>query len=179
MDESEEFEKSFKSGRLQLTFWESVKHFGIVIFFAGVIIFFPLFHLIIHKPIHPNEIVFMSGAASIGLFFYWLQYKRLGFTKIETSLSREDLDALIFQVANQLEWIFHKQSERALLARTYPSPLSGSWGEQITILFNEEALLVNSICDLSKQGSVVSVGRNTTHVKTLVDAIKQAEANIG
>ena len=62
------------------------------------------------------------------------------------------------------------------MAKTHPSFSSGSWGEQITILFDNRTILVNSICDLDKKNSVVSMGRNKQNENTLINEIKKADS---
>ena len=65
-------------------------------------------------------------------------------------------------------------AENAIMAKTRPGFLSGSWGEQITILFDGNTILVNSICDLDMRGSVVPMGRNKKNMNRLIEEIKKA-----
>lgn len=58
--------------------------------------------------------------------------------------------------------------------KSNPRLWSGSWGEQITILFYKNRVLVNSICDLEKQNSVASYGRNKENMAKLIEEIKKA-----
>ncbi len=64
--------------------------------------------------------------------------------------------------------------EKIIIAKTHPSIFSGSWGEQITILFDDDRILINSICDPDKKSSVVSMGRNKKNVSKLLEEINQA-----
>ena len=107
----------------------------------------------------------------IGLLFYKLQKKRLKFKTVETALTRDELDKIIERVAAELQWRIYTNNKRIVEARTNPSFFSGSWGEQITILFDNKRVLANSICDLIKQDSFVSMGRNKKNTQRLIDEI--------
>ena len=89
-------------------------------------------------------------------------------------MTREELDKIINQVATELKWTIFSTNKRIVEAKTFPSFFSGSWGEQITILFDNKRVLVNSICDIDKQSSVVSMGRNKKNINRLIKEIENA-----
>jgi hypothetical protein len=89
-------------------------------------------------------------------------------------LTREELDSVVEKVANELKWIPYVMDKKVIIAKTHPSFFSGSWGEQITILFDKNRVLVNSICDPDKRSSVVSMGRNKQNMSRLIEEIKKA-----
>lgn len=119
-------------------------------------------------------LLFMLVPFIIGLLFYKLQKNRLKFKTVETALTRDELDKIIERVAAELQWRIYTNNKRIVEARTNPSFFSGSWGEQITILFDGKRVLANSICDLKKQDSVVSMRRNKKNTQRLIDEIEKA-----
>ncbi|WP_136668314.1 hypothetical protein [Flavobacterium sp. H122] len=86
-------------------------------------------------------------------------------------MTREELDPIIEKVAKELEWTSYVVNKKMIIAKTHPNFFSGSWGEQITILFDKNQVLVNSICDPDKRSSVVSMGRNTKNMNRLIEEI--------
>jgi hypothetical protein len=121
-----------------------------------------------------HKILFMVIPIILGLLFYRLQRNRLKFKSISTQLTREELDSVVEKVANELKWIPYVMDKKVIIAKTHPSFFSGSWGEQITILFDKNRVLVNSICDPDKRSSVVSMGRNKQNMSRLIEEIKKA-----
>jgi hypothetical protein len=80
-------------------------------------------------------------------------------------------------VAEKLKWEFISTTNDAYIAKTNPGFFSGSWGEQISVLFYQDSVFVNSICDPNKRSSVVSWGRNSENENTLIDKISEAGNN--
>ncbi|MDB5030399.1 hypothetical protein [Mucilaginibacter sp.] len=176
----EQYNKSINTQELQLTVSKKLSHFSIVLFCLFVCIILPVIHAIKYfqgdqSPFMSGEILIIIIPAIIGLLFYWLQKSRLKFKIITTSLTRANLIDIINLVGKQLEWSISHPSHNEVLARTNPSFFSGSWGEQVTVLFYGDEVLINSVCDLNKQTSVVSFGRNRKNVETLINAIKKAD----
>ena len=175
---------SIETGELKLSFWKTIKHYGIVFFLFSIPIMLMLFSLLFSylkdyiegTPKHIREVEYWIIIIPIilGILFYRLQKKRLEFKTIETQLTRKQLEKIINRVANELEWIPYMATENAILAKTRPAFLSGSWGEHITILFDGNKILVNSICDLDMRVSVVSMGRNKKNMNRLIEEIKKA-----
>lgn len=175
----EQIKYSIQTGELKLSNWDKFSHYFIVVF----IFLIPTYNLILHikdyfqgtsRPMKEGEIWFIIVASILGILFYRLQKKRLAFKSIETNLKRDELDNIIINVANKLEWQLYINNNNVIIAKTFPSLLSGSWGEQITIIFDKNRLLINSICDPDKKSSVVSMGRNKKNINTLVEEINKA-----
>ncbi|MDJ1497635.1 hypothetical protein QNI19_32145 [Cytophagaceae bacterium DM2B3-1] len=74
----------------------------------------------------------------------------------------------------ELGWVPYLMDEEVIIAKTYPRLLSGSWGERITILFDNNKVLVNSICDPDKHSSVVLFGGNEKNETRLIEEIEKA-----
>jgi hypothetical protein len=84
------------------------------------------------------------------------------------------LTKIIELTGEELKWRPHYIDDQAVVAKTSPEFWSGSWGEQITILFDNGEILVNSICDPDSRSSVFSNGRNTENINLLVERVKAA-----
>jgi len=177
---NELIEKMKMTGRLELTFWESLTHYMIVFAFV-----FPLAVISINSLSYnadssisvrtPLEMsLFGVPFALLGILSYFVQYKRLQFKIVETNLSREKLNELLDRTSDELEWIPVIKTKDIFIAKTIPKWWTGSWGEQITILIDKERLMINSICDPEQRTSVTSMGRNKKNVNRLIENIKKA-----
>lgn len=170
---------ALKTGRLKLSPLDTFAHYAIVMcFFACPVLFVGLYLRDViqgtSKLLSSGVLVFGWVSALLGILFYWMQRRRLKFTPVHTTLPREQLDDAIETVANALEWIPYDIQPSFIIAKTHPSFVSGSFGEQITVVFDQDRILINSICDPDKRSSIVSMGRNRRNVERLVEEVKQA-----
>ncbi|MNE69185.1 hypothetical protein D3C80_1648940 [compost metagenome] len=115
---------------------------------------------------------FLIISILLGLLFYKLQLDKLNFKELHTTLSRQQLAVIIEKIGIELKWHPIEMSDDIFIAKTYPSFFSGSWGEQITIMFDTNRVLVNSICDPDKRSSITSMGRNKKNVNRLIQEIE-------
>lgn len=179
-----QYDKAIATGELPLSgFWEKFSHFGLAFFcliFPAVLVFFHLFQYFQGDPA-PYQIWqawFMGLPLALGYLVFFIQKRRLKFKVVQTTLSREQVKTIIKQLAAQLEWTGHFTSAKVYQATTSPGFFSGSWGEQITILLPDNRVWVNSICDLKKRSSVVSMGRNRKNEQTIIDQVNAAQEGI-
>ncbi len=164
---------------LQLSLWQKIDHFWVVIFVLIIPISTIVFEVkdILNKtekPKRDGEIYLFIIPILLSILFYLLQKKRLKFKIVETKLNIEEIFKVVDKTATELDWIINKRNNKYLTAYTNPKFISGSWGEQITIIVAENKILVNSICDLNKKTSLVSMGRNKQNEQTLINNIKRA-----
>ena len=108
------------------------------------------------------------------LTYLW-QRNILRFYSVHTALNRKQLKEVILNVSQELKWITMSSSKDVYTAKTFPGFFSGSWGEHITVLFHENIVFINSICDPDKTSSIVSFGRNRNNVQTLIKRIEEAD----
>ena len=176
---SEQIKYGLENQELKLSNWDKFSHYGIV----GFCFIFPLTLTFLHlkdyfentaKPVKTGEIWFFTIPTLMGILFYYLQKNGLKFKEVRTDLKKSELNKIIEKVANELEWNLSFSNSKAIVAKTYPGFLSGSWGEQITILFDNGKVLVNSICDPAKRSSITSMGRNKQNENKLIEEIKKA-----
>jgi hypothetical protein len=173
----EQIKYSLTNRELKLSNRNKFTHYGIVGFCFLIPLVFAFLYLDAYFGNTPNRINsewiwFLVVPTLIGILFYYLQKKRLKFKEVKTSLSRKELNEIIERIANELEWTLFFKNSKVIVAKTHPSFFSGSWGEQITILFDNRKVLVNSICDPDKQTSVVSMGRNKQNENKLIKEIE-------
>jgi hypothetical protein len=171
--------KSLETGELHLTFWQKEGHFGIVFYLLIIPAFFLFFFIndtnstnFDERKVEIPMIAFIS--CGISLLTYRHQRKMLKFIPIDTKLNREELKKIIEEVGEQLEWKPHFMDDQVFIAKTFPGFWSGSRGEQITIIFDNGRILINSICDPDNRGSLFSNGRNRKNINSLVELVKAA-----
>ena len=174
----EQIRRSIEQNRLQLNGWLKFDHYCVVwsiLFIPAIFLYFHLKDYWQGKPAPFNK--FEMGFIAVTLFlagvFYYIQHKRLRFKSVKTRLRREQLDSVIEKVAEELKWIPERIDDKVIIAKTHPGFFSGSWGEHITILFDGNRVLVNSICDPEKRCSVLAMGRNKRNERRLLEAIEK------
>ena len=171
--------KCIKKNELQLNFWDKIGHFWVVIFVLIIPVTTVVFKIkdILNKTEKPSkdgEIYLFIIPILLSIIFYLLQKKRLQFKIVETELNIKEVYKVVDETAIELEWAINKRKNSYIIASTNPKFTSGSWGEQITVIYTENKILVNSICDLNKKTSLVSMGRNKKNEQTLINNIKRA-----
>lgn len=166
-----------ESGELKLTGWGNFTHYNIL---YGLLIvplmsfyFFIKDYFFNDPPLKQISIWINIALILLSVFFYLLQRKRLRFQILETSLNPEETIIIFDEAIKTLGWTIKRKSNKEILAKTHPHWLPGSWGEQVTILFSDKKIYINSICDLDKKASVVSFGNNKKNVISLIDEIKK------
>lgn len=175
----EQVRKSIETGELQLSAWEKFTHYGILYFLFSIPGFVLLFHFIDlfnEKPFRhiEGEVLLLLIPSTLGAFAYYIQKRRLRFRSVTTSLTREELDQIIENIARELEWLPFVVRKDLVIAKTRPSFFSGSWGEQITIIFHGNTVLINSICDPDQRSSISSMGRNRKNMNRFIEAIERS-----
>jgi len=169
--------KCIEENELQLSFWNKFSHYSIVIFVLIIPICAIVYKIIdainkTERPSKDGEIYVFVIPIILSILFYLLQKKRLSFKIVETKLSMDEIYKIVDETAKELGWIINQKTNKYLTANTKPKFNSGSWGEQITIIFIENKILVNSICALNKKNSLVSMGRNKKNEQTFINNIK-------
>jgi len=172
----EQYDKSIETGELQLTLTNKFNHYSIVAWLCFPSIFLLLLHLykkIIGDPAYfaDGEIEIIVCTSVLALLFYWLQKSRLKFKKLSINFPAKELMSYLQELCKEWDWTIAYHDNHTVIAKTNVSFFSGSWGEQVTVLFTQNLVLVNSICDLDKKSSLVSMGHNRENVKAVTDLI--------
>ncbi len=180
----EQITQSLEAKELKLVGWRKYTHYSIVGFFFLIAAFVLILDLkdILSSTARGLEqmwvfqLVFLIVPLGLGLLYYKIQRNKLKFRIVKTNLTREELEKIIQQVSSELKWLVIAIDNKVIEAKTSPGFLSGSWGELITILFDKQTVLVNSICDPDKRASVVSFGRNKRNTDRLIEEIEKASS---
>lgn len=167
--------------RLKLSFWQTVSHYFIVVFFLLI----PIFTLISVFEIYVTKTY--DGVRSTGellrfslpwilpaIAFLFIQRYRLRFKKILIDYTDEEFKEAVQRTSKELEWTIDKNNKTYLRANR-PWNWTGSWGEMITIIRLKDGLLTNSICDPDKWTSVVSYGWNRKNIRTFLKNLNEVK----
>ncbi len=172
-----------KTGKLKMKFTHLLTHYMIALFLLLPLSFSLFSHiqkyvLLNYEGVRsPEEMLGVTlPFGFIAVIFYFIQKNRLKFKTVETNLSKEKFKEIIEQTAEELEWRPLIIDDKIIIAKTFPRWWTGSWGEQITIIFDKSQIMINSICDPDKTSSVVSMGRNRRNVNKLIENIKNASS---
>jgi len=180
--QEEIYYQSLQTNQLQLSLKGRLSHYSIVLFLLFVSALMPITHLVKYiqgegSSFENGEIWIVIVPLTLCILFYWLQKSRLKFNIVNAKLTHTELINLIETVSKKLEWHKVSATYKAFIAKTQPSFFSGSWGEQVTILFDKDRVLINSICDLDSRPSLVSFGRNRENVTTVKANLHSASHN--
>ncbi len=174
--ENDLIKKSIETGELQLEYWDKINHFSIVLYSFAFAIFVPLMVLFyqIYDPVSNKNygvLWFSPICIIVGIVFYFIQNNRLKLTSIKTNINKEEFSEIIEKISKKYGWQLSINTLKVIIAKT---PFSGkSWGEQVTIIFDGDNLLVNSICDPDKKTSVISYGRNAQNIRLIAKRINR------
>jgi hypothetical protein len=147
------------------TFW----HYAIILFLlvAPVMATINVFrYYVTHTYISTKSIDFTFGYPWIllALIFYFIQRHRLKFKTINISVDNNTFRHAVEQTAKELEWDIMQMTNEIIVAKSDFS--WRSWGEQITILYDNNKILFNSICNPDNRPSIASFGMNRVNRKT-------------
>ena len=175
-----QIKQSIETGTLRLSFWQRFTHYSIVIYCAMLPVLFAFLNF--HDYINDFErhyvhvkIWFYLVSAALSIFFYFLQRKRLQLTLVETTLNHAEILAVAGSIVKAQHWKLQRKNNTFFMFKTSPPLISGSWGEQITIIFSDNKMLINSICDPDKISSVVSYGNNKRNVGKILEEMRRLE----
>jgi len=129
-----------------------------------------------HREFDKSLILWTLGGVVQCWLFFNLQNSRLKLKKIPKNLDNDKLKDIIQRTVHTQEWETYLNKENYFVAKTHPTPLSGSWGEQITIIWDNHNIYINSICDPDKRSSIVSMGRNKKHIKSFITQLNKASS---
>jgi arsenate reductase-like glutaredoxin family protein len=174
-----EYNKSIETGELQLSFWRKVSHFRIAIFLLYAAMLLPVIHLF--EYVKGNSAIFALGEIYIiiitlllALLLFGFQKSKLKFKTIKTTLKKEEIIDLLMQLSKEWEWhpCFHKES--IFTAKTN-STFSKSIGEQVTVLINNDNILINTINDPDRRLAFGAWERNMKNKEAIITMLERAD----
>jgi hypothetical protein len=170
--------------RLKLSRWQTFTHFFVVIFILLIPAFtlFSLFEIYITDSYDgvrtANELISTTWPWIIpAIVFYFIQKRRLRFREVKVRYSDQEFQEAVERTANQYEWRIERNNKRFFQAFR-PSNWTGSWGEMITIIRENDRLLLNSVCDPDSWSSVASYGWNKRNVNTFLKNLGDVKRDI-
>jgi hypothetical protein len=104
----------------------------------------------------------------VGLLFIFRQYCRLIFKEIQITCTDKDLQHALGKASMELKWRVEKN--RNGVFRAYRIGENGPWwwGEMITIISDENTILINSISDPNQSPTPSSFGWDKKNVQTFI-----------
>ena len=172
------------TGRLNLSVGNALTHYGLSVFAFILPFTFVCCTIYDYFLRTPPFYTFSFVVGMIGIpvllciLFACMQYRKLFFEKVETKLSIDELYEVIQKVGAQHEWSCEYAGDDCFVGHTSPGFFSGSWDEQIFVVFDKGQVWINSICDLNQRASITSFGRTKKNIRLLKKAIAEAEGRV-
>jgi len=161
---------------LELSTYEWFTHYLPVLF--PLFISFVSLAIPIFQPGGRDMTAFVLIPIPIAYLLYRIQTKALRFTKATTPQPADKNFSLLRSLALEQEWKpINELPGVKIVLRTkgFPATLS-SWGEQVTVLFQDQNIYVNSICDPSKHSSMFAGGRNQENIQRILAVLNATQA---
>lgn len=106
------------------------------------------------------EIALFSTPWLIGaVLLYWHLIRILELSKVTTRLKVLEIRELLLGLARREGWTIQNNRKTFMVLKTHPG-FTWNWGERITVLFHNDEVWVNSICDPDSDPAFYSSGRN-------------------
>lgn len=117
----------------------------------------------------------------IAVFLAFMQYMRLRFKEVYLTFTEEQFQEAIERTKKDLKWRVKKNNKTFFRAHR-----AGNWsasrGEMITIIKDNDSLLVNSICDPDSRMHISAYGQNRKNIqvflKNLTDILNNKPAEV-
>ena len=167
----EDIEKMKQTKTLILSRWEVFWHYSILTFLllppiVSTVDVFKYYVTHTYNSIRPIDDCYTNYIWLIpAIAFYFIQKKRLKFKVINATVNSTGFKKITQAAATKRHWKFIHQTDDYVEAFTGQTG-GGSWGERITIIRDNDRILINSICDPDNRPSVTSFGKNRSNVVT-------------
>lgn len=112
---------------------------------------------------------------SLALLLFRVQRNRLDFEEVPTRLSVEEIGNLFIELAEQHEWSIDHLGYDCIVAHTNPSMWSFTSGEHIFVVYDSGRVWLNSVNNLDRRSSIVSLGYTRRNLRWIVEAIRARE----
>lgn len=173
-----QIEDSISTRRLKLSLWSWIDHFGLPLFFliGTLLTMFLILGKIIDFQIGKLEISWTVLFATLSVLliltvtFSLFQYKRLQLEIIKFEDPYIKLFFPLTELCKRNKWILKEHNQEHLIINT-PANLI-SWGEQITVLFSNDKILVNCIASAGMRSTMFTFGRRKAHIDIIKEYLK-------
>lgn len=115
----------------------------------------------------------------LALLLFRVQRNRLDFEEVPTRLSVEEIGNLFIELAELHEWSIDHLGYDCIVAHTNPSMWSFTWGEHIFVVYDSGRVWLNSVNNLDRRSSIVSLGHTRRNLRWIVEAIRAREGAHG
>ena len=113
------------------------------------------------------EIALFSTPWLIGaVLLYKHPIRILELSKVTTPLKVSEIRELLVDLAHREGWTIQNNRKTFMVLKTHPG-FTWNWGERITVLFHNDEVWVNSICDPDSDLAFYSSGRNKQNRKLI------------
>ncbi|RYE28305.1 MAG: hypothetical protein EOP48_33635 [Sphingobacteriales bacterium] len=172
-----------KSKRLKLTTSQTVTHYGIVFLLLFIVSLtgWSLIEIYVtntYTGVRPADELIKTSLPFLVLavFFAIIQYRRLMFKEVNLTFTDAQFQEAVERTTKHLGWRI-ECNHRTFFRAYRPWNWSGSWGEMVTIIKDEECLLVNSICNPDNMSSITSFGWNRKNIQVFVKNLTEVLNN--
>jgi hypothetical protein len=175
------FAEMRKTKRLRLGKTHTVLHY----FFGFVLMGIPLLAFIfLYHDIRSGEksTFFYITLISVGLgyLYFFRQYRSLNFKVIPVRVTEQEFREIFDELSKKMHWIHEHSGSGYIVATTEFRWIN--WGTMITLVRDEDTLMINSICDLYKRPSTTAWGQNRRNYAAFMqyvsDRFPTADKNI-
>ncbi|AXP81157.1 hypothetical protein CJ739_2076 [Mariniflexile rhizosphaerae] len=173
---TEEIKYSLTNNHLKLSLIDKLNHYGKTLIFLIlpiIYVFLKVKSFFTHERVNSDNktLIFVGVFTILGIIFLIIQKRQLKFKSIRTRLPENELIALIKKVCDEKEWTIYDFGKNYLKIKTFSDLLTGSFGEDITIILDKNLVLINSKCKLSKRNYLFS-NPNTQNINVFFERIK-------
>ena len=106
----------------------------------------------------------------LAIFSFVIKYFALRFKSIKANITDEKFKVVIDKTIKELNWKAIKRNKSLLIAESNSSLIG--YGERVTIIKDNNVILINSICNPDAQMSIFSFGGNEKNIWTVKRNIK-------
>ena len=167
-----------KTKRLKLNLSQTLTHYGIVIFLLFIVSLtvkslIEIYFTNTYTGVRTSEELINSSLPFLlfAILFAFIQYRRLNFKEFKTNFTEEQFLEALKRTETELEWRISKNNKIIFIA--YRPNWTGIWGELVTIIKENDKILINSICDPNRFSSVVSYGMNRKNIQTFLKNLSE------
>ena len=171
--------------RLKLGLGEWLTHYAIVffLFFISMLPAPDIYKIYFTKTyigIRSGEELIQSSVPwlILAIIFCFIQYQQLRFKEFTAVQTEGEFKEAVDRTQKELEWNIEKYNSNYVRAYR-PWNWTGSFGEMVTIIRNEDKILINSICDPNSFSSVTAWGWNKKNIRTFINNLKDIRQGVG
>ena len=172
-----------KTKRLQLGLFDLSTHYFITFWLLFIPIVFLFFKLrqYYHNDFPSNgrsDMGLIIGFTLLGIVTFLKKRRELRFKELSIHQTYEQFKEAIARTSTELDWRIENCNEHYTRAYTFPK-WSASTGEMITIIRNDNTILINSVVNFEQtKPSAFSFGANSKNIRIFIAHLNNVVKNI-